>query len=106
MIRVSPDCSQDVQGTMTPASLQPAPYPAFGVEVPGAKIPYIGVPTWVARRSAPNFFENGARAMLYDAARQKTSASPVQPRRSSRWGQSVGTPTKFERWPQRMLLQS
>ena len=44
--------------------------------------------------------------MLYDAVRQNTCASAVHPRRSSRCGQSVGTPTKFERCPHRMLLHS
>ena len=32
--------------------------------------------------------------------------SPVQPSRSSRWGQSVGTSTKLPRWPQTTLLCS
>ena len=30
---------------------------------------------------------------------ENTSASPVQPMRSSRWGQSVGTSTKLPFWP-------
>jgi hypothetical protein len=41
--------------------------------------------------------------MLKAAASQKTLASPVQPSRSSRCGQSVGTPKKFERWLHRLL---
>ena len=36
--------------------------------------------------------------------RQKTSASPVQPRRSSRCGQSVGMLMKLLRWPQMATL--
>jgi hypothetical protein len=35
---------------------------------------------------------------LKQAASQKTCASPIQPSLSSRWGQSVGMPMKFERW--------
>ena len=38
--------------------------------------------------------------------RQKTCASAVQPRRSSRCGQSVGTLTKFDRCPHRMFCHS
>src|SRR5690348_6024664 len=48
--------------------------------------------TCVPRRSPAYLRENAARSMLYDAVRQKTWASPVHPRRSSRCGQSVGTP--------------
>ncbi len=38
--------------------------------------------------------------MLKAAASQNTLASPSQPSRSSRCGQSVGMPVKLERWLQ------
>ena len=41
--------------------------------------------------------------MLKLAVGQKTSASPVQPMRSSRWGQSVGVSRKLPIWPQKAL---
>src|SRR5215469_17676756 len=66
----------------------------------------MGVPTCVPLISAEYLRENAARSMLYVAVRQKTCASAIQPNRSSRCGQSVGTPTKFDRCPQRILLHS
>src|SRR4029077_391093 len=104
--RVSPYCDQAVHGMMTPASLHPAAEAALDVTVPGAKMPNMSVPDCVPRRSAVNFCEKVARSILYEAVRQKTWASALQPRRSSRCGQSVGTLMKFERWPHRILLQS
>src|SRR5215471_5843460 len=106
MIFLSPVCSHEVHGIITPASLQPVPNPGLGVEVPGAKIPYISVPTCVPRMSVLYFLEKVLRSMLYVAVRQKTCASAVHPSRSSRCGQSVGTPTKLERCPHKMLLNS
>ena len=44
--------------------------------------------------------------MLKQAVPQKAWASPVQPMRSSRWGQSVGTSTKLPLWPHRALSAS
>jgi hypothetical protein len=44
--------------------------------------------------------------MLKAAVREKTWASPVQPSRSSRCGQSVGTSRKLPFCPQRMLCWS
>ena len=44
-----------------------------------------------------------ATSKLNAAVREKTCASPVHPSRSSRWGQSVGTPTKFPFCPHTML---
>ena len=44
--------------------------------------------------------------MLKAAVRTKTWMSPVQPSRSSRCGQSVGTSTKLPFWPQVMLCWS
>src|SRR5215475_14585368 len=66
----------------------------------------MSVPTCVPRRSALNFLENVVRSMLYVAVRQKTCASADQPNLSSRCGQSVGTPTKFERCPHKILLHN
>src|SRR5476651_1332405 len=43
---------------------------------------------------------------LRAAVGAKTCASPIQPRRSSRCGQSVGTLRKFPRWPQTMFEKS
>ena len=39
MTLVSPDWSQEVQGMMTPASLQPAPEPEVWRDGPGEKMP-------------------------------------------------------------------
>ncbi len=50
--------------------------------------------------------KNGAQPMLKVAVPTKICASPVQPARSSRCGQSVGMLRKLPRWPQRMLLCS
>src|ERR1043166_5174668 len=44
--------------------------------------------------------------MLNAAVRANTWASPVQPSRSSRWGQSVGTSRKLLRCPQTMFCCS
>ena len=44
--------------------------------------------------------------MLMHAVRQKAWQSPVQPSRSSRCGQSVGTSTKLPRCPHWMLWKS
>ena len=46
----------------------------------------------------PNFLVETIQSM--QAVAQKTCASPVQPSRSSRWGQSVGTSKKLPFWPQ------
>ena len=43
---------------MTPASLQPAPKPGFGVECPARRCRTSAVPTCVPRMSPANFFEN------------------------------------------------
>jgi hypothetical protein len=58
---------------------------------------------WSAATSASHFVKNPATSMLKLAVREKTCASPVQPSRSSRCGQSVGTSRKLPFWPQRML---
>ena len=42
---VSPFWIHDVQGMTTPASLHPVPYAGCALDVPGAKIPYMSVPT-------------------------------------------------------------
>src|SRR5215469_7782287 len=66
----------------------------------------MGVPTCVPLISAEYLRENAARSMLYVAVRQKTCASAIHPSRSSRCGQSVGTPTKFDRCPHKTLLHN
>src|SRR5476649_2120986 len=45
-------------------------------------------------------------SVLRAAVGAKTCASPIQPMRSSRCGQSVGTLKKFPRWPHVMLEKS
>ena len=61
---------------------------------------------WSAATSASHFVKKPATSMLKLAVREKTCASPVQPRRSSRCGQSVGTSRKLPFCPQRMLCWS
>ena len=44
--------------------------------------------------------------MFLQAVELIIAASPVQPRRSSRWGQSVGRSRKLSNWPHRALWNS
>ena len=55
---------------------------------------------WSAATSASHFVKKPATSMLKAAVREKTCASPVQPSRSSRCGQSVGTSRKLPFCPQ------
>ncbi len=87
---------------MTPASPQPA--------VPLPTVPTIGAtsvnePSAVreSRRSTSHLDRKRADSIVYAAVGAKTLMSPVQPRRSSRAGVSVGTERKLPRWPQVML---
>ena len=61
---------------------------------------------WSAATSPSHLVKNPATSMLNAAVGANTCASPVQPMRSSRCGQSVGTSRKFPFWPQTMLLWS
>jgi hypothetical protein len=63
------------------------------------------VADWPARTSPMNRRVKASTSMLKAAASQKIWASPVQPMRSSRCGQSVGMPTKLPRWLHRVLRQ-
>jgi hypothetical protein len=56
--------------------------------------------------SSSHLAKNAATSRLKQAVRANTWASPSQPSRSSRCGQSVGTLMKLPRWPQSMLRNS
>src|SRR6201991_1818252 len=58
---------------------------------------------WSAATSFSHLVKKLCTFMLYDAVRENTCASPVQPRRSSRCGQSVGTSRKLPFCPNWML---
>jgi hypothetical protein len=47
--------------------------------------------------------EEAGNMVLWAAVGANTCASPIQPMRSSRCGQSVGTLRKLPRWPQTMF---
>ena len=59
-----------------------------------------------ALKSFSHFSRKRLISKLKQAVRANTAMSPVQPMRSSRWGQSVGMSTKLERPPQRMFCWS
>ncbi len=59
-----------------------------------------------SRRSAVHLVKNAAMSMFIAAVWLNTCMSPVQPNRSSRCGQSVGTPIRLSRWVHRMLANS
>ena len=61
---------------------------------------------WSAATSFSHFVKKPATSMLKAAVREKAWASPVQPSRSSRCGQSVGTSRKLPFCPQTMLCWS
>src|SRR5205085_9641951 len=90
---------------ITPASAQPATLSVVG---PTRGETSVKAPDGLcaSRISAVNLCENAARSALNDAVRQKTSASPIQPKLSSRCGQSVGTLRTLPRCPHRILLHS
>ncbi len=90
---------------MTPASAQPATLSVVG-PTRGDTSVNAPVALCASRMSVVNLCENAARFALNEAVRQNTSASPIQPSRSSRCGQSVGTLRKFPRCPHRMLLHN
>ena len=90
-IRRSPKWRQTVNGTITPASDHPTrivslPYCPAGA-TPGK--PPRG--SWLSRMSRIHLWKNAAVSALKAPASQKTCVSAVQPRRSLRCGQSVGT---------------
>ncbi len=107
------------QGMMTAASAQAAEPPAKPPPPRSPAVPASGLlrtsgttkgtlplAFWSAATSASHLVKKPATSMLKLAVREKTWASPVQPRRSSRCGQSVGTSRKLPFWPQRMLCWS
>ncbi len=61
---------------------------------------------WSAARSPSHLVKKPATSMLNAAVGAKTWASPVQPMRSSRCGQSVGTSRKLPFCPHTMLCCS
>ncbi len=95
-----------VHGMITAASAHPAePAAGFpGVDnTSGITWGTLPVSIWSAATSRSHFVKKPATSMLKAAVREKTCASPVQPSRSSRCGQSVGTSTKLPFCPQRRL---
>src|SRR5690242_12607050 len=62
--------------------------------------------SWSAATSPSHFAKKPETSMLNAAVGANTCASPVQPRRSSRCGQSVGTSTKLPRCPHTMFCCS
>ncbi len=98
---VSPYRRQTVQGRMIAASAQPG---VFWPRAQNGAVSGISpVADWPARMSPMNRRVKASTSMLKAAASQKIWASPVQPMRSSRCGQSVGTPRKLPRWLHRVL---
>src|ERR1700682_2240858 len=93
----SPERSYMTQGTMTPASLQavlPAPAQPDGA---GAMSAYDPDGSWVSTRSSSHLSSMLVRSALKSAVGAKICRSAVQPRRSLRCGQSVGTLMKLAR---------
>ena len=88
---MSPNCFQTVHGTITPASAQPR----LNVSLPyWAKGATDGKPPSASRLSTMSrihLWKNAVVSALKAPASQKTCVSAVQPRRSLRCGQSVGT---------------
>ena len=90
-ISLSPNCFQTVQGTITPASAQPRriispPYWAVG-ETPGNP----PVSLWESRTSRVHLWKKASVFAKKVPVSVKTCVSAIQPRRSFRCGQSVGT---------------
>ena len=90
MIPVSPNCFQTVQGTMMPASAQPRrmvslPYWAVGA-TPGNP----PASPCESRMSRIHLWKKRSVLAKKEPVSVKTCVSAVQPRRSSRCGQSVG----------------
>ena len=92
-----------VQGQMTPASAQagaPRPSPRAGsgatsVNAPVGRLRVIHV--------HQPFGEERRHVDVVGGGADEDLASPIQPSRSSRCGQSVGTLRKLPRWPQWMF---
>src|ERR671932_210126 len=97
-----------VHGTMIPASPQ-AGAPLLRSSIlkslsKGATSGKAPSGDWASSTSTIHLVKNAETSILKQAVRTKTCASPIQPKRSSRCGQSVGTLKKLPRWPQTMLL--
>ena len=89
---------------MTPASPQPAvPEPP---STPGATSVNDPSSCCASTRSSLNLPRKFATSRLNVDVPEKMPMSPVQPSRSSRCGQSLGTDSMFERSPHRMLCCS
>ena len=91
MMSVSANCFQTVQGTMMPASAQPSriislPYCPSGA-TPGN--PPVGL--CVSRMSRIHLWKKRRVSAKKVPVSENTCVSAVQPRRSFRCGQSVGT---------------
>src|SRR5215218_3514682 len=99
-----------VHGTITPASPQAgAPHLRLMSPEPlsrGATSGKAPSGDWASWTSVIHFSKKAATSILKEAVRVKIWASPIQPRRSSRCGQSVGTLRKLPRWPQTMFSWS
>ena len=104
--RASPYTTYIVQGMITAASAQAAEPPANAaaeLSTSGITCGTLPFGFWSAATSPSHLAKKPATSMLKAAVRANTWASPVQPSRSSRCGQSVGTSRKLPFWPQTML---
>src|SRR5262249_44648411 len=66
-------------------------------EMPGAKCGTLPSGACSAARSASHETSGAFTSYKNEAEGAKSCASPVHPKRSARWGQSVGSPPKFPR---------
>src|ERR1700716_4166012 len=85
---------------MTPAS----PHPATPEPSPMSGAVFVNDPSacWASVRSWAYLFRNDDMSMLYVDVAAKAAISPVQPIRSLRLGQSVGTASILEPCPHTM----
>src|SRR3954464_15644872 len=91
------------QGTIVAASAQPA-RPSAGSPSPrtlGTTLGTAPSSVWSCARSTSQLAQKARASNSVQAVAANAGASPVQPSRSSRWGQSVGTATKLSRCDQR-----
>jgi hypothetical protein len=86
----------------TPASPQ-AGAASRSIHTDGATSRNAPSASWPSRTSRNHRARKAETSALRLAVGAKIWASASQPSRSSRWGQSVGTPTKFPRWLQAMF---
>ena len=110
----SPYASYSVHGTTVAASPQPVepnskaswPVPRTAASTLGTTLGTAPSARWSWPRSVSQLARKARLSALAHAVGAKTMMSPVQPSRSSRCGQSVGTARKLPRWDQLTLRNS